>query len=137
MTNHEEIDVINRIEPDGVFGLPDLVSQVSVVGGLAFLSGQLAWDESGAVVGAGSHEEQVELIAERIDRILAHLGTDRSSIVKETIYVVDYEPDLVPVILGALHGPTPPSSTLVGVAALADPDFLVEVDIVVALPSEG
>ncbi|MBB4660568.1 RidA family protein [Conexibacter arvalis] len=128
--------MIERIEPDGVFGLPDLVSQVSVVDGgrVAFLSGQLAWDESGAVVGKGSHQAQVEAIAGRIDRILAQLGADRSDIVKETIYVVDYRPELVPVILGALHGSPPPSSTLVGVAALADPDLLVEVECVVALP---
>ncbi|MGV9847374.1 RidA family protein [Streptomyces sp. NPDC003442] len=129
--------MISRIEPDGIFGVPDLASQVSVVetGSLAFLSGQLAWGDDGEVVGEGDHRTQVEHIAHRIDRILAELGADRSHIVKETIYVVDYRPELVPVILGALHGTPPPSSTLVGVAKLAAPEFLVEVECVVSVPS--
>ncbi|WP_436699499.1 RidA family protein [Nocardioides sp. BYT-33-1] len=128
--------MIERIEPTGLFGLPDLAAQASVVTGgrLAFLSGQLAWDDEGGIVGAGDHAAQVAVIADRIDRTLAALGVDRSAVVKETIYVVDYRPDLVPVLLGGLHGATPPSSTLVGVAALADPAAVVEVECVVAVP---
>ncbi|MBU6534188.1 RidA family protein [Streptomyces mayonensis] len=129
--------MIHRIEPDGVFGLPDLISQVSVPSGrdLAFLSGQVAWDEEGRVVGEGDHVAQVEQIARRIDRVLLALGAGREDIVKETVYVVDYAPRLAPALLGALHGTPPPSSTLVGVAQLFAPEFLIEVECVIALPS--
>ncbi|MFI1675866.1 RidA family protein [Streptomyces sp. NPDC020607] len=128
--------MIHRIEPDGVFGLPDLVSQISVPAGqkLAFLSGQVAWDEQGRVVGEGDHAAQATQVARRVDRLLDALGAQRQDIVKETIYVVDYEPHLIPHILGALHGSPPPSSTLVGVAKLFAPQFLIEVECVVALP---
>ncbi|MFF7557440.1 RidA family protein [Streptomyces olivaceus] len=128
--------MIHRIEPDGVFGLPDLVSQVSVpVGtGLAFIGGQVAWDEEGRVVGEGDHRAQAVQVAHRIDLVLDALGAQRRDIVKETVYVVDHEPHLVPGILEALHGSPPPSSTLVGVAALFAPEFLIEVECVVALP---
>ncbi|OMI84718.1 endoribonuclease [Streptomyces sp. M1013] len=125
----------HRIEPDGVYGLPDLVSQISVPTGrqLAFLSGQVAWDEQGRVVGEGDHAAQAAQVARRIDRLLEALGAQRQDIVKETIYVVDHEPHLTPGILGALHGSPPPSSTLVGVAKLFAPEFLIEVECVVAL----
>ncbi|MEU4897220.1 RidA family protein [Streptomyces sp. NPDC044780] len=128
--------MIHRIEPDGVFGLPELVSQVSVPAGLglAFISGQVAWDEEGRVVGEGDHTAQAAQVARRIDRLLDALGAQRQDIVKETVYVVDHEPHLVPGILGALHGSPPPSSTLVGVAKLFAPEFLIEVECVVALP---
>ncbi|MFC8006831.1 RidA family protein [Streptomyces olivaceus] len=129
--------MIHRIEPDGVFGVPDLISQVSVPSGrdFAFLSGQVAWDEEGRVVGKGDHVAQATQIARRIDRVLGALGAGREDIVKETVYVVDYEPQLAPAVLGALHGSPPPSSTLVGVARLFAPEFLLEVECVIALPS--
>ncbi|CAL9498239.1 RidA family protein [Streptomyces sp. enrichment culture] len=129
--------MIHRIEPDGVFGMPDLISQVSVPSGrdLAFLSGQVAWDEEGRVVGEGDHVAQAEQIARRLDRVLGALGAGREDIVKETVYVVDYAPRLVPALLGALHGSPPPSSTLVGVEQLFAPEFLIEVECVIALPS--
>ncbi|MFF3272621.1 RidA family protein [Streptomyces chrestomyceticus] len=128
--------MIHRIEPDGVYGLPDLVSQISIPDGrrLAFLSGQVAWDEEGRVVGEGDHAAQAAQVALRIDRLLDALGAQRQDIVKETIYVVDHEPHLTPSILAALHGAPPPSSTLVGVAKLFAPEFLIEVECVVALP---
>ena len=130
--------MINRIEPQGLFGLPDLVSQVSVASTpLAFVSGQVAWNEHGDVVGVGDHKAQVEQIAKRLDRILEELGAQRSDIVKETIYVVDYSPDLVPVLLGELHGTTPPSSTLVPVTKLFAPEFLIEVEWIIAIPAEA
>lgn len=128
--------MIHRIEPDGVYGLPGLVSQISVPDGgrLAFLSGQVAWDEEGRVVGEGDHAVQAAQVALRIDRLLDALGARRQDIVKETIYVVDHEPHLTPSILAALHGAQPPSSTLVGVTKLFAPEFLIEVECVVALP---
>ncbi|MFD7463624.1 RidA family protein [Streptomyces tendae] len=128
--------MIHRIDPDGVFSLPDLVSQISVPAGLnlAFISGQVAWDEEGRVVGEGDHTAQAAQVARRVDSLLDALGAQRQDIVKETIYVVDYEPHLVPGILDALHGAPPPSSTLVGVAQLFAPEFLIEVEYVVALP---
>ncbi|MEU7190291.1 RidA family protein [Streptomyces sp. NPDC045369] len=84
--------------------------------------------------GEGDHAAQATQVARRIDRLLDALGAQRQDIVKETIYVVNHEPHLTPGILTALHGSPPPSSTLVGVAKLFAPQFLVEVECVVALP---
>lgn len=125
-------------DPPGVFGLPGLISQAAVVDGerLVYLSGQVAWDDEGAFVGVGDHGAQVVQIVRRIDALLSALGTSRASVVKETIYVVDHRPELVPAILGPLRQgvPTPPTSTLVGVAGLYTPEALVEIEVVAVLP---
>lgn len=123
--------------PGAVFALPDLISQtVTIDGGrLLVLSGQVAWDDSGAIVGLGDHGAQTAQIVDRVDRMLAALGTDRSAIVKETVYVVGHRPELVPAILGPLRAgvATPPTSTYLGVQSLYTPDALVEIEFIVAL----
>ncbi|MDA5147312.1 Rid family hydrolase [Streptomyces sp. AD681] len=129
--------MIHRIEPDRVFGVPDLISRVSVPSGrdLAFLSGQVARDEEVRVVGKGDHVAQVMQTVRRIDRAHGGLGAGRQDTVKETVHVVDYEPRPTPAVLGALHGSLPPLPTLVGAARLSAPEFLSEVECVIALPS--
>jgi enamine deaminase RidA (YjgF/YER057c/UK114 family) len=127
------------LSPDVVFGLPELISQLGVVDesdALVFLSGQVAWDDDGALVGLGDHGVQAAQIVTRLDSLLATLGATRADIVKETIYVVDHSPELVPLILGPLRDgvPTPPTSTYLGVQSLYSPDALVEMEFVVSVP---
>jgi len=126
---------IQRHNPTEVASLPQLLSQVVTTGGreLAYLSGQVAWNADGEPTGVGDHLAQARQIAARIDAILESLGSSRRDIVKETIYVVDYAPTLVAELLNTLHGDVPPASTLVEVKALYHPDYLIEVDLVVAL----
>ena len=54
-------------------------------------------------------------------------------VVKETIYVVDYRPELVPAIFAALRRGPAPASTLVPVPTLFQPGYLIEVDVVAAI----
>jgi enamine deaminase RidA (YjgF/YER057c/UK114 family) len=56
-------------------------------------------------------------------------------VAKITIYVVDYKSEYLPVIEQArveLFGDHKPADTLIGVARLARPEFLIEVDAVAA-----
>ena len=60
-------------------------------------------------------------------------GARPADVAKLTTYVVDYRPDLLPAIAearAALFGDHRPASTLVGVAALARPEFKIEVEAV-------
>ncbi|WP_250004716.1 RidA family protein [Actinoplanes sp. M2I2] len=125
-------------DPRGLHPVPGVLSHAVVVekAGLVYLSGQIAWNEAGDLVGAGDHGKQAEQIVRNIDTALAAVGTDRSRVVKETIYIADYRPDIVAPIMAALRQGTatpPPAQTMVGVAALFAPEFLVEIDIVAAL----
>jgi enamine deaminase RidA (YjgF/YER057c/UK114 family) len=123
---------LERLNPPAVFAMPDLISQGVVSTGTrhVHLSGQVAWDAEGRLVGAGDHAAQAGQIAANIGELLTAAGVTWDDVVKETIYVVDYRPELVPAIFGALRRGRPPASTLVPVAALFQPGYLIEVEVV-------
>jgi enamine deaminase RidA (YjgF/YER057c/UK114 family) len=65
---------------------------------------------------------------------LAAAGAGFGDVVKITTYVVDYKPEHRTIVGQArapfFAGGAPPASTLVGVAALALPEWLVEIEAV-------
>ncbi|WP_213005061.1 RidA family protein, partial [Paractinoplanes toevensis] len=103
---------IERLNPPTVFAVPDVISQGVTAGGMLYLSGQVAWDTDGRLIGAGDHAAQAAKIAENITELLTAAGATWDDVVKETIYVVDYRPELVPAIFGALRRGPAPASTL-------------------------
>lgn len=121
-------------------GLPeiDIYRQVSVATGskLAFIAGQVAWDADGATVGEGDLAAQVERCYLNVATALAEVGGSFDDVVKLTVYLVDWTPDKMPLFVegvaraSATLGITTPLPPLtgIGVAALAEPNILVEVD---------
>ncbi|MFI1784565.1 RidA family protein [Streptomyces rubiginosohelvolus] len=106
---------------------------------LAPLSGQVAWDTQGRPVGLGDHEAQAVQIALNLNAVLAAVGATRNDIITETVYVVDYTPELLSAIFGPLRSgiSAAPASTLLSVSALFAPEYLLEVQVVAALPGPG
>jgi enamine deaminase RidA (YjgF/YER057c/UK114 family) len=113
---------------------------VVVSGRLAFVSGQVALDADGQLVGPGDLAAQVRQALHNLHRILTELGADWPDVVKLGWYVLDasgvqvirdVRDEMIRPALGDLPNP---ASTLVQVAALFRPGFLVEVDAVAALP---
>jgi reactive intermediate/imine deaminase len=99
--------------------------------GLLFLSGQAAIDETGAIIGIGDFGEQLEQTFANIDRVLAAGGSDRSRIIKVTIYLTDMAN--FPAIVEARRryfSPPWPADTIVEVRALALPELMVEIDVI-------
>jgi len=99
-----------------------------------YTAGQVAIDEHGALVGSGDLAAQTAQAMRNVGRALAAAGATYADIVKLTTYVVNYQPEQRAVIGQArapfFAGATPPASTLVGVAALALPGWLVEIEAV-------
>lgn len=60
------------------------MSGAVVHGGVAYLSGQVAIDHRGGAV-----PDQVREVLERIDALLAEVGSDRSRLLTATIYLSD------------------------------------------------
>ncbi|MGX7760399.1 RidA family protein [Streptomyces angustmyceticus] len=120
-------------------GLPeiDAYRQVSIASGakLAFIAGQVAWDAEGRTIGEGGLAAQVEQCYLNIATALAEAGGSFGDVAKLTVYVVDWTPDKMPLLLEGISraaaklGVTPvPPATLLGVAALDVPDHLVEIE---------
>ena len=112
------------------------MSPMTRAGELLFMSGQVAFDESGAVVGAEDSRAQVEQVFANLGRLLAEADTDFSQLVHLTAYVTDASvyPDYAEVKTRIFRGLTPPSSTTVIVKALLHPDLLIEVEAVAYTP---
>lgn len=102
------------------------------------LAGQVAWDKDGALVGAGDLAQQTRQALANLKAVLAEAGATPADIVRLRTYVVDHNPDKLGPVLGEVaafyDGATPAPNTFIGVAALALPDFLVEIEATAALP---
>ena len=74
----------------------------------------------GNLVGEGDFAEQAKQIARNLDIALASAGATRDDLIKQTIFVVDYRPEIAPLIMGPLHTGTRrcAESSLVDIQAL-------------------
>src|SRR5438309_4640072 len=111
-------------------------SQVVISSGTRtiYTAGQVSIDERGALVGADDLAAQTAQVMRNVGLALAAAGATYADIVKITTYVAVYKPEHRTVI-GQARAPffakgTPPASTLVGVAALALPEWLIEIEAV-------
>jgi enamine deaminase RidA (YjgF/YER057c/UK114 family) len=124
----------------GLAPRPGFVHAVTTSGRLAFVSGQIALDEHGTLVGPGDLEAQTEQALTNLHHVLVGLGADWSDVVKFTWFVIDASQvqtirDVRDRLIRPALGDLPnPASSLVQVAALFKPEFLIEVEAVVALP---
>lgn len=85
------------------------------------------------VVGEGDFAAQAEAAYENVRAALASAGAEPKDIVRMRTYIVDYKPDcLEPLGLATaafFGGHPPPASTLIGVASLAMPEFMIEIEV--------
>ena len=99
---------------------------------LLHLSGQVAWDSNGELVGPGDLAAQAKQCFDNLTQVLASRGATAANVVRLRTYVVDYSPDKLDVLgpaIGAFYGDvTPAANTLLGVQALAMPEFLIEIE---------
>lgn len=117
------------MEPDPL--APYAIAPGWQVGNLLFLSGQAAISEAGDLVGVGDFGAQLVQVMANIDRVLAAGGSDRSRIVKVTIYLTDMAN--FPAIVDARRQyftPPYPADTIVEVKSLALPELMLEIDVI-------
>lgn len=126
--------MIQRINPPSLYdGSAVGMSQGSVdPSGLVFLSGQVAWDEQSRVVGS-TYAEQTRKALSNLELALEAAGSDLQHLLHVRIFVrgelAEHIAEIVPVLherIGAIR----PALTGIGVASLATPDTLVEIEVV-------
>jgi enamine deaminase RidA (YjgF/YER057c/UK114 family) len=122
--------------PDGL-PKPEVYRQVAVATGsrMVFLAGQVARDADGAPVGAGDLAAQVDQALRNVVAAVEAVGGSFADVAKLTIYVIDWSADKMAALgegvarASAALGIDPLKPiTLIGVAALAEPDLLVEIE---------
>ncbi|GAA3040018.1 RidA family protein [Streptomyces glomeratus] len=127
---------LTLVNPDGLPTI-DVYRQVAIASGsrMVFVAGQVAWDADGVTVGEGDLAAQAEQCYLNVGTALAGAGASFDDVAKLTVYVVDWTPDKMPLLLAGISraaarlGATPVApATLVGVAALDIPEHLIEIE---------
>lgn len=123
--------------PEGIAAPASRYSHAALVEGPArwlHLSGQVGVAPDGRV--AEGLAAQLDQCLANIDAALASAGMTRANLVKITWYLTDSSSDSISIYRARrdlwLADVPAPASTLLVVAALASPAFLVEVDVVAA-----
>jgi len=126
----EEIRVAGQAEPISHF--TDAVR----VGQLLFVSGIVAVDGAGRLVGGDDVVEQTKQVFRNMGDVLAAAGCGFADVVKVMVFLTDVDdrPRINPV-RQEVFGDTRPASTLVEVARLAVEGAKVEVECVAVIPS--
>jgi enamine deaminase RidA (YjgF/YER057c/UK114 family) len=132
---------VSHLNPAGLHRNPAF-SQVITTSGQTrtiYVGGQNAVDSAGTIVGKGDIGVQAKQVARNLQVALASANASVEHIVKWVVYVVQGQP-LGPAIdaFQQVFGPllTPPTISVLFVAALAHPDFLLEVEATAVVPEE-
>jgi enamine deaminase RidA (YjgF/YER057c/UK114 family) len=123
--------------PEGVAPGTGYTHVVTGTGRLVAVSGQVAFDSDGKVVGEGDPAAQAGQVFENLRRCLAAAGAGFEHVVKFTFYVTDVAH--LPAVREArdryIDTARPPASTAVQVAALFRPELLLEVEALALVPA--
>lgn len=134
-------DKIQYISPDGLSKNPAFSQIVTTQGNgkTIYVGGQNAVNAKGEIVGKGDIAEQTEQVMKNLQTALSACGATFDNLVKLTIHIVQGQDlyrgfQVSQKYLGNLKNP--PVVTGFFVAALARPDFLVEVDAIAFISEE-
>lgn len=118
--------------------LPQPISHYTdavVADGWIWVSGMLALDATGALIGADDVVEQAERVHENIKAVLAKAGAGFEDIVKINVYLLRIaDRAAVNTVRKRFFGESRPASTLVEVSAFVVPGALLEIDVVARRP---
>jgi enamine deaminase RidA (YjgF/YER057c/UK114 family) len=134
----------NYLNPPDLPDWSSFFSQVVCVEGHGvkhvFISGQVGVDAQKQLAGDGGFEAQTERAFDNLGTALTRAGAAWDDIVKLTIYVVSYEPVRAAGIGRAIRARFAagklPACSLIGVQALAETRFAIEVE-AIALVDKG
>jgi 2-iminobutanoate/2-iminopropanoate deaminase len=129
---------VERIQPPGMDvrmqnGQPAYSHVVTVAGPakLVYIAGQLARDAGGTIVGPGDMRVQLEQTFKNLDACLSAAGASWADVVKTNTFVTDYEAfSACRDVRMRYFGVATPTSTTIQISRLAQPEAMVEIEMV-------
>ncbi|MEV8636444.1 NAD(P)-binding domain-containing protein [Streptosporangium sp. NPDC051023] len=127
---------VRKLNPTSVPATNGYYSHAARTGNLLFVSGQVALDAEGRVVGEGDMTCQSEYVMELLARILADQGCSFDDVTHIRTFLTDMSllreyGD----VRGRYFTGEPPASTTVEVSRLFTPGLLIEIEVVAAIPA--
>ena len=124
--------------PSTLFSPPGFTHTVTAQGAgtWIYVSGQVATDQKGQVVGKGDIEAQTRQAFKNLEEALKAAGATFKEVVKVNIYLTDIRNiDVVrKVRTEFLDQKNPPAITSAGVTGLARQGALIEIEVIAAIP---
>lgn len=124
--------MIQRTNPPGLSTPTGYSHVVSATGGRTiYVAGQVAFDAKGELVGKGDLRAQTAQVFANLETALKAAGAGFDDVVKTNYYMLDAsQVQVVRDIRSKYFTKALPASTLVEVRRLANPDFLIEIEVV-------
>ncbi|MCC6434183.1 MAG: enoyl-CoA hydratase/isomerase family protein [Acidimicrobiales bacterium] len=129
---------VRPLSPEGLSKAQGFFHAVESAGGrMVSVAGQVARNAAGEVVGAGDLVAQTAQALANVEQALAAAGLTPADVVKLNYYIVDLDPEKAAAFgagaaLAKQNGVSIPraAATMLGVTALVDPAYLVEIEAV-------
>jgi enamine deaminase RidA (YjgF/YER057c/UK114 family) len=100
-----------------------------------YIAGQVAVDKDGTLVGANDMRAQCEQVFKNLEAALAAAGAKLTDVVKMNTFATDLSQiQAYREVRARFFGDTAPAATLVQVVHLARPEYLLEVEVIAAVP---
>ncbi|MBC7775637.1 MAG: RidA family protein [Phycisphaerae bacterium] len=129
----------DHINPDGLFKSPAFSQVVTTQGGgkTIYIGGQNAVNKDLEIIGKADLSKQTEQVMQNLKIALEACGADFGDVVKLNIHLLQGQDakkgfEVSQKFLGNLSNP--PIVTVLFVAALGQPDYLVEIDAIAFVP---
>src|SRR5262245_13467632 len=103
-------------------------------GTVVFISGQVAVDAQGRVVGKGNMEAQAAQVFENLKLALEAAGATFQDVLKLTIFIRDLSPEARKAVMNVrsryISHTRPPAATMIGIDRLVEDDLMLEIEAV-------
>jgi len=137
MPTHTRVRMFNTKETYPNQTLDNDLCQAVRAGNTVYVRGQVGTDFDGNLVGLGDPAAQAEQAMKNVDQLLKEAGSDISHVVKTTTFITDPRfREAVYQVTGKWFKGVYPISTGLAVQALAQPEWLMEIDIIAVIPDE-
>ena len=119
-------------QPNGVFSH---ATAIEATGRFVFISGMTARQPDGSIAGIGDISEQTRQVCENIKAAVEAAGGSMDDICRVDVYVRNMEHfEAIHKVRAQYFRPPLPASTMVEVAKMTSPDYLIEISAIAVLP---
>jgi len=128
---------VKRVNPPALSAPTGYTHIVEVTGPnrTIYISGQIAFDQDGQVVGAGDMKAQAEQVFKNLETALTSAGAKFSDVVKMNSYITDMSKvQAVRDVRARYFKDATPASTFVEVKGLVRPELLLEIEVIAVVP---
>ena len=130
---------VQHLNPETLHHNPAFSQAVAISGAVktVYVGGQNAVDAAGAIVGRGDIGAQTEQVMQNLQAALKAGGASLEHVIKWNVYLVQgqpLEPGFAVFQRVWNRRPNPPAISMVMVAGLANPDYLIEMDAIAVVP---